>query len=90
MTYDFYGEFICSNVGEVKTVTSKKTGKQYKLREYDFDSTVDESNVRGLAIFADKNGDIRELEKNKTYTLHFTKYYDKYSKSEKEYVEVEE
>lgn len=94
MTYGMCLDFVCTKVGEVKTVTSKKTGKQYKLREYDFIDvdSYDENHVDGnevnkindYAIFADANGNIRDLKVGETYTFELAKFYDRTTRSEKE------
>lgn len=95
MKFTIYLNAICTRAGAVKTVTSKKNGKQYQLREYDFiiNNNDDEdenevSEVKGYAIFADEDGHIRELKEGNAYTLKFKRSYDNASRSERETIDV--
>lgn len=97
MKIDVYLNAVCTRSGAVKTITSKKNGNQYKLKEYDFiidnndyeDEDEDEvSEIKGYAIFADEDGNIRELKEGEHYTIRIQRFYDRITRSEKEYVEV--
>ena len=99
MKFTIYLNAICTKAGAVKTVTSKKNGKQYQFREYDFiinndDNGYDEdednevSEIKGYAIFADEDGHIRELKEGNAYTLKFKRSYDRFTRSEREFIDV--
>jgi hypothetical protein len=97
MKIDIYLNAVCTKVGVVKTITSKKNGKQYKFREYDFvidNNDYDDENdneiseIKGYAMFADENGDIRELEEGEHYSIRIQRFYDRITRSEREFIDV--
>lgn len=94
MKIDIYLNAVCTKSGVVKTITSKKNGNQYKLKEYDFiidnndDDDEEVSEIKGYAMFADEYGNIRELKEGEHYTIRIQRFYDRITRSEKEYVEV--
>ena len=89
MTYTIDLKLYCTHVSEVKTVTSKKTGKQYKLVECDFVNDDDNIEILRLPVFINEHdAQNAVMEDGERYKVRLKKYYDRSSKTEKESVEV--
>lgn len=81
MNYKLIFEVPCIYAGDIETITAKN-GNTYTVRKCAFSNGL--MDIRGVRLFADKEGFLPELKVGDTYRVEMTRYYDKESKTEKE------
>ena len=85
MTYNLIFELPCTYAGEIETINAKN-GKTYAIRKCGFSDGLRE--IKGAVLFADKNGFLPKLKVGDTYRIQMTQFYDRESKTAKEFFKV--
>lgn len=85
MNFNLIFELPCTYVGDIETIKSK-SGTSYQICKCSFSDGLRE--IKGAVLFADDNGYIKELKEGDTYRVKISRFYDKDSKTEKEFFKV--
>lgn len=85
MTYNLIFELPCTYAGEIETINAKN-GKTYAIRKCGFSDGLRE--IKGAVFFANKDGFLPKLKVGDTYRIQMTKFYDRESKTAKEFFKL--
>ena len=85
LTFKMIIDIPCTYAGEIETITAKN-GNTYTVRKCAFSNGLQD--IRGVCLFADKEGRLPELKVGDTYRVQMIRYYDRKSETVKEFVKV--
>ena len=85
MNFNLIFELPCTYAGDIETIKSN-SGKSYTIRKCSFSDGL--RDIKGAVLFADDNGFLPELNEGNIYRVKITRFYDKESKTEKEFFKI--